>query len=100
MEDLLQDQVSECITDFKEAGIRVWMLTGDKGDTAHQIAYCCGLYSHDSDFETFKIDEASEGKKKLIELSSFPEDKKFGITISATKMVAFTMEIELKELLV
>lgn len=35
MEDLLQDQVSECITDFKEAGMRVWMLTGDKGDTAH-----------------------------------------------------------------
>jgi magnesium-transporting ATPase (P-type) len=23
------------------------MLTGDKGDTAHQIAYTCGLYSHD-----------------------------------------------------
>ena len=35
MEDLLQDRVQECIKDFKEAGIRVWMLTGDKGDTAH-----------------------------------------------------------------
>jgi P-type E1-E2 ATPase len=35
MEDLLQDKVQECIKDFREASIRVWMLTGDKGDTAH-----------------------------------------------------------------
>ena len=47
MEDLLQDRVKDCIQDFRDAGIKVWMLTGDKGDTAHQIAYTCGLYSHD-----------------------------------------------------
>ena len=35
MEDLLQDNVKECITNFKEAGMNVWMLTGDKGETAH-----------------------------------------------------------------
>ena len=47
MEDLLQDRVKDCIQDFRDAGIKVWMLTGDKGDTAHQIAFTCGLYSHD-----------------------------------------------------
>ena len=35
MEDLLQDRVKDCIQDFRDAGIKVWMLTGDKGDTAH-----------------------------------------------------------------
>jgi P-type E1-E2 ATPase len=58
MEDLLQDSVKECISDFRDAGIKVWMLTGDKGDTAHQIAYSCGLYSREVDFKVFKIDEA------------------------------------------
>ena len=57
MEDLLQDNVKNCISDFREAGIKVWMLTGDKGDTAHQIAYSCGLYAHEDDFKVFKIEE-------------------------------------------
>ena len=45
MEDLLQDRVKDCIQDFRDAGIKVWMLTGDKGDTAHQIAllHCFGV---------------------------------------------------------
>jgi len=34
VEDLLQDDVGQCIHDFQEAGINVWMLTGDKGETA------------------------------------------------------------------
>jgi P-type E1-E2 ATPase len=37
--------VSECIADFRDAGIRVWMLTGDKGATAKEIAYSCALLS-------------------------------------------------------
>lgn len=43
VEDLLQENVKECITDFRDAGIKVWMLTGDKGLTAKEIAYSCGL---------------------------------------------------------
>jgi len=43
VEDLLQDNVKECITDFRDAGMKVWMLTGDKGLTAKEIAYSCGL---------------------------------------------------------
>ena len=34
VEDTLQDNVIECIRDFKDAGINVWMLTGDKLETA------------------------------------------------------------------
>jgi len=40
---LLQENVKNCITDFRDAGIKVWMLTGDKGLTAKEIAYSCGL---------------------------------------------------------
>lgn len=34
VEDLLQRDVAQCLTDFKKAGIKTWMLTGDKGETA------------------------------------------------------------------
>ena len=34
IEDVLQDDVKQCIRDFREARIKVWMLTGDKGETA------------------------------------------------------------------
>ncbi len=37
MEDKLQDDVPECISQFKEAGIKVWVLTGDKLETAINI---------------------------------------------------------------
>lgn len=43
VEDLLQERVKECIVDFREAGISVWMLTGDKGLTALEIGVSCGL---------------------------------------------------------
>ena len=34
VEDKLHDNVEKCIQDFRAAGIKVWMLTGDKGLTA------------------------------------------------------------------
>lgn len=43
LEDLLQENVANCIKDFRRANIKVWMLTGDKGETAHNIAISCGL---------------------------------------------------------
>lgn len=43
LEDLLQENVKNCIKEFKEAKIKVWMLTGDKGETAETIGVSCGL---------------------------------------------------------
>ena len=43
IEDRLQDEVPECIADFISAGIVVWMLTGDKEETAVEIAHSCNL---------------------------------------------------------
>jgi len=34
VEDLLQEDVNQCLSDFRHSGIKVWMLTGDKGLTA------------------------------------------------------------------
>lgn len=43
VEDLLQDGVPETIELLKQAGLRVWVLTGDKVETAIDIGYSCAL---------------------------------------------------------
>ena len=43
VEDILQEDVKKCIKDFKQAGIKVWMLTGDSGLTAREIGISCGI---------------------------------------------------------
>jgi magnesium-transporting ATPase (P-type) len=62
------------------------MLTGDKGDTAHQIAFSCGLYSHESDFKVFKVEEKG-GDALVDQLSGLKSEAKYGVTISATNLV-------------
>ena len=43
VEDRLQDNVPKVIQDLLLAGIKVWMLTGDKLETAENIAHSCRL---------------------------------------------------------
>ena len=43
VEDKLQDNVPQTIADFIRANIKVWMLTGDKLETAENIAKSCKL---------------------------------------------------------
>lgn len=45
VEDALQDQVAETIEFFRKAGIQVWVLTGDKRDTAVTIGKSSKLLS-------------------------------------------------------
>ncbi|XP_040564525.1 phospholipid-transporting ATPase VD isoform X2 [Lepeophtheirus salmonis] len=44
IEDRLQDGVPETIAKLRQAGIVVWVLTGDKQETAINIAYSCQLF--------------------------------------------------------
>ncbi|XP_076206227.1 phospholipid-transporting ATPase VB isoform X1 [Aptenodytes patagonicus] len=43
IEDRLQDRVPDTIAALREAGIQIWVLTGDKQETAVNIAYSCKL---------------------------------------------------------
>ncbi|EGR28039.1 phospholipid-translocating p-type flippase family protein, putative [Ichthyophthirius multifiliis] len=47
IEDKLQDQVGETIFALKESGIKVWVLTGDKVETAINIGFSCKLITQD-----------------------------------------------------
>ncbi|GMH31586.1 hypothetical protein Nepgr_033430 [Nepenthes gracilis] len=43
VEDKLQHGVPECIDKLSQAGIKLWVLTGDKMETAINIGYACSL---------------------------------------------------------
>ena len=58
VEDKLQDNVPETIRDLRLAGIKIWVLTGDKADTAENIALSCNLIS--KTHKNFKICSHSE----------------------------------------
>ena len=47
IEDKLQDGVPEAIEALRQAGIRVWVLTGDKQETAISIGLSCKLLTAD-----------------------------------------------------
>ena len=49
MEDRLQEGVAETISAIQRAGISVWVLTGDKQETALNIAHSCQLISFNQD---------------------------------------------------
>lgn len=42
VEDALQDNVKDTLESLRHAGIKVWVLTGDKVETALNIALSCG----------------------------------------------------------
>jgi hypothetical protein len=63
LEDKLQEGVKNDIQQYIEAGINVWMITGDKLDTAESIGHSCKLFNDDT--EVFKI--RSSGRQAAID---------------------------------
>lgn len=60
IEDKLQEGVSQAIEKLRRAGIKLWMLTGDKRETAINIGYSCRLIKDYSTVEVLSIDEGQE----------------------------------------
>ena len=55
IEDKLQDGVPETIANLAVAGIKIWVLTGDKQETAINIGYSCQLLTEEME-EVFVVD--------------------------------------------
>lgn len=47
IEDKLQEGVPEAIESLRQAGMKVWVLTGDKQETAISIGYSCKLLTNE-----------------------------------------------------
>eukprot|EP00123_Amoebidium_parasiticum_P018387 comp24187_c0_seq2/m.44324 comp24187_c0_seq2/g.44324 ORF comp24187_c0_seq2/g.44324 comp24187_c0_seq2/m.44324 type:complete len:1154 (-) comp24187_c0_seq2:702-4163(-) len=58
IEDRLQAGVPECIANLRKADIKIWVLTGDKQETAINIGFSCQLLSND--MQIFIVNERSK----------------------------------------
>ncbi|KAF2404182.1 phospholipid-translocating P-type ATPase domain-containing protein [Trichodelitschia bisporula] len=85
IEDRLQDGVPDAIQLLGNAGIKLWVLTGDKVETAINIGFSCNLLNNDMDLIVLKIEDES------VESMSAELDKHlqtFGMTGSDTELKA------------
>lgn len=67
IEDKLQEGVPQCIEDLRKAGIKVWVLTGDKLETAINIGYASNLL--DGDMKLWTVRGSEDAKKVLQSLT-------------------------------
>ena len=88
IEDQLQDEVDKIIKAMMETGMKVWMLTGDKFDTAKNIAISCKLFEENMKIYEIKNDEnIKQLKSSLVNILKqeefYDEDIKKGLLISS-----------------
>ena len=81
VEDKLQDLVPETIRDLRLAKIKIWMLTGDKMNTAYNIGLSCNLIS--TKMKTFNI--CGKDKKKNAKLEDINKDERNQIILDFAK---------------
>ena len=67
VEDRLQEDVPSTITLLSEAGIVMWMLTGDSQETAINVAHSCNLLNLDSDVFVLNCASSFQAKTDLNE---------------------------------
>ena len=67
IEDKLQDGVPECIEQLRQAGIKIWLLTGDKLETAINIGYSCSLLSRHMKLFVLKSGEMDKQLEAALE---------------------------------
>ena len=72
VEDKLQDHVTTSLELLRNAGIKVWMLTGDKLETAICIAKSSGLFSRTDNIHVFgQVENRKEAHDELNQLRKY-----------------------------
>ncbi|KAG2689641.1 hypothetical protein I3760_09G147800 [Carya illinoinensis] len=79
VEDKLQKGVPECIDKLAQAGLKIWLLTGDKKETAVNIGFSCSLLQQD--MKQFHLCLSKEAETK-IQVKAMKEDLLYQIESS------------------
>ncbi|TFK47398.1 phospholipid-translocating P-type ATPase [Heliocybe sulcata] len=65
LEDKLQEGVPEAIETLHRAGIKLWILTGDKVQTAIEIGFSCNLLKSDMEIMILSADSAESARAQI-----------------------------------
>ena len=106
IEDKLQQEAGETIDFIKNAGIKFWMLTGDKMETAINIAFSCRLLTNRS---IRGVVDSRDSKEVLNQLNKIKEDlhsfsetklKNFALVITGDALIKVMDKQEIKSVLI
>ncbi len=62
---MLQEGVAETIKSLRLAGIQVWLLTGDKRETAENIARSCDLFTPEMHIESVESEQDLDRAERI-----------------------------------
>ncbi|CAK9438939.1 uncharacterized protein LODBEIA_P31630 [Lodderomyces beijingensis] len=79
IEDKLQDGVPETIHTLQSAGIKVWVLTGDRQETAINIGMSCKLLSEDMNLLIINEETKNDTKINLQEKLTAIQEHQFDV---------------------
>ncbi|KAI6182251.1 Phospholipid-transporting ATPase [Aphelenchoides bicaudatus] len=98
VEDRLQDEVTTSLELLRNAGIKVWMLTGDKLETAICIAKSSGLFAKTDNIHVFgQVQDRTEAHNELNALRK-KNDVALVMSGSALNVCLQYYELEVAEL--
>ncbi|KAL4790404.1 hypothetical protein BDV19DRAFT_372322 [Aspergillus venezuelensis] len=101
IEDRLQDGVPDTIHTLQTAGIKIWVLTGDRQETAINIGMSCKLISEDMTLLIVNEDNAEATRdnltKKLQALQSQTEPEQMALVIDG-RSLTFALEKDMEKL--
>jgi phospholipid-translocating ATPase len=91
IEDRLQDGVPETIAELAKSGIKLWVLTGDKTETAINIGFACNLLTLDMELLILRATTREDTVEVLQETidkmkNETNPDKKFALVIDGTTL--------------
>lgn len=82
IEDKLQEGVPHTIDSLLKANIDVWVITGDKKETAINIGYSCALLNAEMQLLVIDTDSAESITESIREFEEIPKDKTLGLVVS------------------
>lgn len=102
VEDTLQEGVPETIESLRIAGVKVWLLTGDKVETAISVAYLCKLLDQDMTLFQLVRQQDVQACRKLLnsyysDMQHLKEDAKFAL-IADGRSLHYAMKYSKQEL--
>ncbi|ORX61690.1 phospholipid-translocating P-type ATPase [Hesseltinella vesiculosa] len=101
IEDKLQDGVPDTIHTLHEAGIKVWVLTGDRQETAINIGYSCKLLTEEMELLVCSTDDHDTARqtleKHLALIQNHPKHEPLAFIIDG-KALTFALEKDLERL--
>jgi phospholipid-transporting ATPase len=100
VEDKLQDRAPETIEFLRAAGVRIWVLTGDKLETAENIGYSANLLNRAMRVEPISVVSQSDMRQRLHQIIEIAksDSAKLSVIVDGASLMALDGVPELEEL--